>query len=184
MNTVHTSEHAGCTVKIVQDDHAENPLTCYEDFIKVVSWGHDVGNCHDFHTPQAFDYWCNRNRVTRLPLYLLDHSGLRVNTTGFGCPWDSGQVGWVYVDHAEARKGMNWARVSLRRQEELLRQMDSTVEILDNYLSGNNYGFIIEHNGKEVDSCWGFTCEPDGYVLDEAKCAAESVPYVQLPLAI
>ena len=28
-----------------------------------------------------------------LPLYLYDHSGITMNTTGFSCPWDSGQVG-------------------------------------------------------------------------------------------
>lgn len=30
-----------------------------------------------------------------LPLYLYDHSGITMNTTGFSCPWDSGQVGWI-----------------------------------------------------------------------------------------
>ena len=27
-----------------------------------------------------------------LPLYLYDHSGITMNTCGFSCPWDSGQV--------------------------------------------------------------------------------------------
>lgn len=31
-----------------------------------------------------------------MPLYLLDHSGLAMQTTSFHDPWDSGQVGWVY----------------------------------------------------------------------------------------
>lgn len=33
-----------------------------------------------------------------LPLYLYDHSGITINTTGFSCPWDSGQVGWIYCN--------------------------------------------------------------------------------------
>ena len=33
-----------------------------------------------------------------LSLYLYDHSGITMNTTGFSCPWDSGQVGWIYAD--------------------------------------------------------------------------------------
>ena len=32
-----------------------------------------------------------------LPLYLYDHSGIRMNTSGFHCPWDSGQVGFIFV---------------------------------------------------------------------------------------
>ena len=31
-----------------------------------------------------------------LPLYLMDHSGLAMQTTSFNDPWDSGQVGWIY----------------------------------------------------------------------------------------
>ena len=37
-----------------------------------------------------------------LPLYLYDHSGITMNTTGFSCPWDSGQVGWIYASKEDA----------------------------------------------------------------------------------
>jgi hypothetical protein len=37
-----------------------------------------------------------------LPLYLYDHSGITMNTTGFSCPWDSGQVGWIYTSKENA----------------------------------------------------------------------------------
>lgn len=39
-----------------------------------------------------------------LPLYLLDHSGLAMKTTSFHDPWDSGQVGWIYVSKEDALK--------------------------------------------------------------------------------
>lgn len=39
-----------------------------------------------------------------LPLYLYDHSGITMNTTGFSCPWDSGQVGWIYASKEDALK--------------------------------------------------------------------------------
>jgi len=32
-----------------------------------------------------------------LPLYLYDHSGITMSTSVFSCPWDSGQVGWIYA---------------------------------------------------------------------------------------
>ena len=32
-----------------------------------------------------------------LPLYLYDHSGITMNTTGFNDRWDSGQVGFIYT---------------------------------------------------------------------------------------
>jgi hypothetical protein len=38
-----------------------------------------------------------------LPVYLYDHSGLTINTTGFTCPWDSGQIGWIYASHEQVK---------------------------------------------------------------------------------
>ena len=46
-----------------------------------------------------------------LPLYLYDHSGITMNTCGFSCPWDSGQVGWIYasaMDSSFSRKMWRW----------------------------------------------------------------------------
>lgn len=40
----------------------------------------------------------DENDIVYLPVYLYDHSGLTINTTGFHCPWDSGQVGWIYAE--------------------------------------------------------------------------------------
>lgn len=39
-----------------------------------------------------------------LPLYLYDHSGLMMNTTGFSCSWDSGQVGYIFVSKDDVRQ--------------------------------------------------------------------------------
>lgn len=33
-----------------------------------------------------------------LPLFLYDHSGITISTGPFSCPWDSGQVGWIYAE--------------------------------------------------------------------------------------
>lgn len=32
-----------------------------------------------------------------LPLYLYDHGGITMSTGPFSCPWDSGQLGWIYA---------------------------------------------------------------------------------------
>ena len=34
--------------------------------------------------------------VVILPLYLYDHGEITMSTGRFSCPWDSGQVGWIY----------------------------------------------------------------------------------------
>lgn len=36
------------------------------------------------------------------PLYLYNHSGLSISMSPFSCPWDSGQVGWIYCSFEKA----------------------------------------------------------------------------------
>ncbi len=35
-----------------------------------------------------------------------------MNTTGFSCPWDSGQVGWVFVSKKKVREEYGVKRIT------------------------------------------------------------------------
>lgn len=103
-----------------------------------------------------------------LPLYLLDHSGLAVNTTGFGCPWDSGQVGWVF-DTAARVAECGWEERSVAELEAALVE---EVAEYNSWLSGDVWGVVVTdvHDGvitDEVEAVWGIT----GYhaAVSEAK---------------
>ena len=87
-----------------------------------------------------------------LPIYIYDHSGITINTTGFSCPWDSGQVGLIYCTKDRARK--EWGRVYRQRA---LACLKGEIETLDQYLTGQVYGYVVrDPQGEELDSCWGF----------------------------
>lgn len=95
-----------------------------------------------------------------LPLCLYDHSGITMNTTGFSCPCDSGQVGWIYVSSETIRKEyVADTPENRKRAEECLR---AEVEAYNQYLTDDCYGFIVEKFDSETqewietDSCWGF----------------------------
>lgn len=112
-----------------------------------------------------------------LPLYLYDHSGITMNTGGFSCPWDSGQVGFIYVEWEKAVReyGLTDERFpsladKVERVNEALR---TEVKVYDQYLRGDVYGFEVEtgvvvtktwpdgSTEREIDwghgdSCWGF----------------------------
>jgi len=89
-----------------------------------------------------------------LPLYLYDHSGITMSTGPFGCIFDSGQVGWIVCDNETIKREWDGDR---ELAEEYLR---SQVEVYDDYLTGNVYGFVVEEWDGEgwecVDSCFGF----------------------------
>lgn len=111
-----------------------------------------------------------------LPLYLLDHSGLAMKTTSFHDPWDSGQVGWIYVSKEDAIKEFGGDKMTgaiKKKAEDLMR---SEVAAYDSYLRGECYGYELYKNGELADSCWGFigsledACEAmAGYLPDECK---------------
>lgn len=98
-----------------------------------------------------------------LPLYLYDHSGLALNTGGFNCPWDSGQIGYIYVSKEAIRKEYNWKLITKKRLEKIESILKNEVKTYHYYLSGAVYGYMIKapDNNEDVDSCWGFLGDYD-----------------------
>lgn len=91
-----------------------------------------------------------------LPLYLYDHSGLSMSTSSFGCPWDSGLVGYIYVDKHTARQewGDDAEKDDWKRVKECLK---AEVEEYRQYLAGDVYGYVVEDgDGERLCSCWGY----------------------------
>ncbi len=108
-----------------------------------------------------------------LPVFMYDHSGITINTTGFSCRWDSGQVGIVYMTKAQAVE--NWGKkiVTAKVREAAIKCLKAEIEELDNYLTGQVYGYrVYDPEGEEVESCWGFFGDSD-YCLSEGVSVAE-----------
>lgn len=97
-----------------------------------------------------------------LPLYLYDHSGITMNTSGFSCRWDSGQVGFIYVSVTDVRAYYGWNVLTAKRRKQIEDHLQAEVEEYDHYLTGEVYGFVLEKylpvidEWEDVESCWGF----------------------------
>ena len=90
-------------------------------------------------------------------LYLYDHSGITISTRPFSCPWDSGQVGYIYVSKEKVRKEYGIKRITEEWKNKILSYLDGEVETFDQYLRGDVYSFTIEDdNGDVINSCGGF----------------------------
>ena len=116
------------------------------------------------------------NNVVMLDLYLYDHGSITMNTKGFSCPWDSGQVGFIYVTKAEILKEYNCKYITKAIRNKVKDALRSEVNTYDQYLTGSVYGFVTEtDSGDDIDSCWGFygsSYDKNGswdYMIDEAK---------------
>ena len=93
-----------------------------------------------------------------VPVFLYDHSGLSVNTTGFSCPWDSGQIGYIYTSKEKIRNEYGCKRISKKLKEQIREMLVSEIDSYNQYLSGDVYGFSVtdKKSGEEIESCYGF----------------------------
>lgn len=104
-----------------------------------------------------------------LPVYLYDHSGLTINTTGFSCGWDSGQIGYIYATRKQILDNFLEKRLTKKLRQKAEDLLRAEVETYDQYLRGECYGYVItDETGEETDSCWGFLGDID-YCIEEAK---------------
>jgi hypothetical protein len=171
---VYEEAHRGHTIKIYHDPDAESPRE-WSNLGTLICWHrrYRLGDSHSFDSPEAFlrdlagiseqrdlsmdrlQERAERNAIL-LPVFLYDNSGLAMNTIGFHCPWDSGQVGYIYVTLEAVRKEFGVKRVTKARREKAEDILRGEIVSYDAYLGGRVYGYVIEHNGEELDACWGF----------------------------
>jgi hypothetical protein len=92
-----------------------------------------------------------------LPVYAYIHSGVVLSTGPFTCPWDSGQCGIIYVSKYKVREDWKVKRISPKLHATILNCLQSEVQEFSDYLAGEVFGYrILDDDGAEVDSCWGF----------------------------
>lgn len=188
---VYEEVYQGHTIKIYQDPDPESPRE-WSNLGTLICWHrrYRLGDSHQYDSSETFlrdiasvsdqsDLSMDRlqDRAARkaiiLPVFLYDHSGLAMNTIGFHCPWDSGQVGFVYVTLEEVRNEFGAKRVSKALREEAGHVLRGEIVAYDAYLGGRVYGYVVEQGGEEIDACWGFVGAYETHCLPEAR---NSVP--------
>lgn len=109
-----------------------------------------------------------------LPLYLYDHGGITMRTSSFSCPWDSGQVGFIYALKTKVLEECGGDSDEEKLQTGV-KILTGEVESYDQYLRGDIWGFQMEKaklppdvdvneldpndntlDWEDHESCWGF----------------------------
>lgn len=134
----------GRVLRITQDDYPLNPRTDWDNLGNMICFHgrYDLGDNHNLE-PEDYYKLKNKKDVIVLPLYLYDHSGITMSTSPFSCRWDSGQVGFIYVTHAEIRKCFGVKRVTKELKDKVRGYLEAEVETYDQYLIGDIYGYDI-----------------------------------------
>jgi hypothetical protein len=165
---VYEEAYQGHTIKIYHDPDPESPREWFN--LGTMNCWHRryrLGDSHRFDNPETFlrdlvgiSDQSNllmeqiRDRAERkvilLPVFLYDHSGLAMNTIGFHCPWDSGQVGFIYVTLEDVRKEFGVKRVTKTQREKAVDVLRGEIVSYDAYLGGRVYGYVIEQERADV----------------------------------
>lgn len=78
-----------------------------------------------------------------------------MSTGKFSCPWDSGQVGFIYCTMKRARE--EWAGSDEEIRAKAVASLESEVQVYDDFLTGNVSDYVAETpDGETIDSGCGF----------------------------
>ena len=178
MEAIETVKYKGYEVKVYQDEDPQNPRD--DDNLGVMLCKHSRYDLGDVKESKAMDHeeireYIKRKDVISLSLYLYDHSGLYLKSSRNGNPWynaplpqghaqfDSGLVGYIAVTKEKILEEWSKKRMSKALMEKAFNLLESEVQTYADYIKGNVYGYVIEHDGERINSCWGFYPEHTGH---------------------
>lgn len=183
-----TTEYKGFTIKLQPDESPSNPITEWDGNAKYALFHsrYDLQNDTDLDTDD-YNGWDEFKEalikkykpLAILPVYMYDHSGQTIRTTPFHCKWDSGQLGFVFVDKPTLKEwGFDSAKAYQKSAGRTLEEdLKANVQLYDDYITGNVWGFeVVDSDDDVLDSCWGYYGDSGKEdALTEAKSYIDSV---------
>ena len=185
---VKTIDYRDQVIKVYVDPEPESPRE-WDNLGTMVCFHkrYDLGDRTDLES-DSFRSWGElesylyreKDAVVVLPLYLYDHSGLRIKVGSFQgllpqghAEFDSGQVGFIYASKSNFQVNCGWKHFTAKRREKIAARLQQEVSTYDDYLSGNVYGYIAETpDGDHIDSCWGFIGDTE-YMIEQAESSVD-----------
>lgn len=183
---IDTIKYRGYNINVYQDDNPETPRE-WDNLGTMVCFHkrYILGDNKTGYKSEDYESWeglakqviKDHEPLYILPLYLYDHSGLRLKVGSFQgflpqghAEFDSGQIGFIFVSKKKIKEEWKVKKINKKLKEQVLKTLESEVKTYDDYLSGNIYGFQIEDKeGNDIDSCWGFFGDYEEDLLSEAK---------------
>jgi hypothetical protein len=183
--TIKLTQMKKYSYEVTQDDSPDSPRE-WDNVTTMICFHnrYNIGDEHDYKSDN-FNGWDELkeqieadNEVLAIqPLYMYDHSGITISTSPFGCQWDSGQIGWVFITRKQLKLLCGDQDIRAERLNDII---DSEVKTYDQYLTGEVYSYEVyesetcdlgcEHKTM-VESCCGF--------YDEADCESEAKALVE-----
>jgi len=160
-----TIEYKGYNIKIYFDDWTDSPLddeglAHFALFHRRYDLPNDTSidsDCFNSWGDMEAEIYKQYDVLECLSVSMYDHSGVHIYEGHPTCPWDSGRIGFVFLDKQEVRKWYNVKRISRKTKEKAVACMRAQLKGYAAYVNGETYSYTIEDSeGDIVDSCGGF----------------------------
>lgn len=145
-------------VRVLRSTDPLNPREDGDSLGKMICFHgrYRLGDKHTYRTPDDFHASDEFRKAQKsgliLPLYLYDHSGITMRTYPFDCPWDSGQVGFIYTNLERYKMLTGRKALNKTLKAKLLESLRQEVKTYSQYLEGEVYD--LEVDGEII--CCGF----------------------------
>jgi hypothetical protein len=143
-------------LEIELDNEPMNPRTEWDNITTMICFhrNYNLGDKHNYKSDN-FNGWIELKeqiesdyKVLMIkPLYMYDHSGITIKTSPFGCQWDSGQIGWVFIDEKQLQ--MLTGDSSGHNETNLDEIIEGEVDTYDKYITGEVYRYVV----YETETC-------------------------------
>lgn len=183
---IKTFMHRECKVAIYQDPDPSSPAD-WDEPGTIVHWHR---RDHLFNQQgESATVGLPEDIVVKLPIWIYQHGGTTVWAGGEAPtdPWDSGQVGWVYMTRRQVTQDYpGWKLITKKRKEQIARTLESRIRSWDDYYNGRVYGYVVTDPDDQEESCWGYYADqgpdPTHYCEQEARSRATYLnPQLPLP---
>ena len=166
MNVIESGLNKEKLVKVVVDEYPEDTFNEWYNLGHIVGFHrrYRFGNKKDqemFKTPEDFEEFRKENKgnITVYPLFMYEHSCIVLKLTPFNCRWDSGQLGYVYVLHSEARECYGKKRLRKKLWSKIKKHVEQELKDYSHYINGEVYRLEV----------YDIKCNSEGYCLEEQE---------------
>lgn len=166
-------KYRGFEIETHQDDCDEDSSPRNWDNLGTMVCFHgkyNLGDDHNFKNPEELSKFMDENKVFSLPIYMYDHSGIGISSSNkhypFNCPWDSGQLGYVFTTGKKAVEFFGGKKLTKAIVKKIYESLQQEMDTYNEFLSGEVYGYYVQ----SIDSCTGYYGE-EGIktMIQEAK---------------
>lgn len=93
--------------------------------------------------------WIDENLVI-LTVYGYEHGNIMLNTKGFNCRFDSGQVGYIYVTKEDIKSEYGISKLTDEYIEKAKNVLNREIKEFSEYIQGNVYSYTVYDQNNEI----------------------------------